>query len=197
LINNAGIARGKTILDSSENDIRLTFDVNTLAHFWLAKEFLPDIAKKNHGIIVTIASVAGSITAPQMVEYAASKAAAVAFHEGLAVELLTRYNAPKVRTILVTPGFINTALFTGWKNKSSFFMPRLEPETVAEAIVAKVKSGTSGLVALPSTATNLMLGLRGWPLWLQLHARYKAEHAMHGFSGRQVFDDDGNKEATR
>lgn len=33
LINNAGVARGKTILDSTEKDIRFTFEVNTLSHY--------------------------------------------------------------------------------------------------------------------------------------------------------------------
>ena len=62
LINNAGVARGKTILDSTERDVRFTFDVNALAHYWLAKEFLPDMIKKNHGMVVTVASLASWAT---------------------------------------------------------------------------------------------------------------------------------------
>jgi len=58
-----------------------------LAHYWLAKEFVKDMAKKNHGMVVTVASYAAYVVAPNMVDYAASKAAAQAFHEGLAVEL--------------------------------------------------------------------------------------------------------------
>ena len=58
LINNAGCARGKTILDSTENDIRLTFNVNTLSHYFLAQQFLPHMIEKNHGMVVTVASLA-------------------------------------------------------------------------------------------------------------------------------------------
>ena len=61
LVNNAGVARGKTILDSTERDIRFTFDVNTLAHYWLVQEFLPFMIKKNHGMVVTVASIASWI----------------------------------------------------------------------------------------------------------------------------------------
>src|SRR5947207_16022876 len=57
LINNAGIARGKSILDSSENDIRSTFDVNALAHYWLLHEFLPYMVKCNYVLVVSVALV--------------------------------------------------------------------------------------------------------------------------------------------
>ena len=41
LINNAGCARGKTILDTTERDLNLTFRVNAFAHYYLAQQFLP------------------------------------------------------------------------------------------------------------------------------------------------------------
>ena len=104
LINNAGVCRGKTILDTTDDDLKLTFDVNTHAHYRLAKQVLPDMIKRNHGMIVTVASSAAWATAPRMTEYAASKAAALAFHEGLTAELTTAYNAPRVRTVVVCQG---------------------------------------------------------------------------------------------
>ena len=42
LINNAGIVSGKKFLECSDNLIQKTFEVNTLAHFWVRK-----IMKKN------------------------------------------------------------------------------------------------------------------------------------------------------
>jgi all-trans-retinol dehydrogenase (NAD+) len=41
LINNAGIVTGKPILESEDAEIRRTFDINTLAHFWTVRAFLP------------------------------------------------------------------------------------------------------------------------------------------------------------
>lgn len=35
LVNNAGIMSGQTIVDSNEEDIERTFQLNTLAHFWV------------------------------------------------------------------------------------------------------------------------------------------------------------------
>ena len=164
LVNNAGVARGKTILDSTEKDVRFTFEVNTFAHYWLAHEFLPSIATKNHGMVVTVASFAAYITVPNMVDYAASKAAALAFHEGLTAELKTRYNAPRVRTVVVNQGYTKTPLFTGYYNDSPFLVPALEPDTVAEAIVKQILTGKSGQIIIPGFGA-LLTFLKGLPHW--------------------------------
>ena len=36
LVNNAGIVTGKRLLDTSDEEILATFDVNLLAHFWVS-----------------------------------------------------------------------------------------------------------------------------------------------------------------
>lgn len=187
LINNAGVARGKSIMDSTEKDVRFTFEVNTMAHYWLAHEFLPSIAKKNHGMIVTVASFAAYITVPNMVDYSASKAAALAFHEGLTAELKTRYNAPKVRTVVVNQGYTKTPLFTGYHNDSPFLVPALQPETVAEAIVTQILTGKSGQIILPGFGAVLTF-LKGMPHWYQIGLRAKGQNIMTNWKGRQVID---------
>ena len=40
LINNAGIVSGKPLLDLPERQIRLTFDVNVIAHFWTIQVYI-------------------------------------------------------------------------------------------------------------------------------------------------------------
>lgn len=54
--------------------------------------------ERNHGHVVTVASMSSYVVPPQIVDYAATKASAVAFHEGLTNELRSRYKADKVRT---------------------------------------------------------------------------------------------------
>ncbi|KAK6078095.1 short-chain dehydrogenase [Seiridium cupressi] len=188
LVNNAGIARGKTILETSEKDLKFTFDVNTFAHFYTVKEFLPAMVKRNHGMVVTVASFAAWMTVPNMVDYGASKAAAASFHEGLSAELKTRYNAPKVRTIVVNQGYTKTALFTGYHNDSRFLAPTLEPESVAEAIVKQIFIGKSGQVVAPKFGT-IMQALRAMPHWYSYNLRAKGQSMMANFSGRQVVSD--------
>lgn len=188
LINNAGVVRGKSILDSSEKDIRFTFDVNSLAHYWIIKEFLPSLVENNHGMVVTVASIAAWCTVPNMVDYAASKHAALAFHEGLAAELATRYRARKVRTVVVNQGYTRTALFEGYRNDVPFLMPNLEPETVAEAIVRQVLSGKSGQIIRPAFANSLTV-LASMPHWYQYGLRADGHKIMKKWSGRQVVSD--------
>jgi all-trans-retinol dehydrogenase (NAD+) len=188
LINNAGVVRGKTLLDSTERDIRFTFDINTLAHYWTTKEFLPHMVAVNHGMIVTVASYAAFLCVPNMVDYGASKAAAMAFHEGLTAELQTRYKAPRVRTVLVNQGHTKTPLVVGYDQKMPFLMPPLEPETVAEAVVRQVMSGRSGQLIIPGAGATLA-ALRAMPHWYQINLRKKSQALMANFSGRQVVQD--------
>jgi all-trans-retinol dehydrogenase (NAD+) len=98
LVNNAGIRTCKAILEETEEQIRRTFDVNIIAHFLLVREFLPYRIRRNHGHIVTIASLASFLVHARNVDYTCTKAAALAFHEGLSAELKNHYEAPKVRT---------------------------------------------------------------------------------------------------
>ena len=97
LINNAGVANMELILEETDEQVQRIFEVNILAHFKMIKEFLPHMIKTNHGHIVTTASLASYVTSAS-ISYTATKAAVLAFHEGLALELRARYNANKVRT---------------------------------------------------------------------------------------------------
>ncbi|KAL4792877.1 hypothetical protein BDV19DRAFT_240818 [Aspergillus venezuelensis] len=178
LINNAGICSSRTILGSTEAQSRLQFDVNTLSHYWLAKEFLPAITKRNHGMVVTVASQAGYTVTPNMVDYSATKAAAIAFHEGLGAELVTRYNAPRVRTVLVTQSFVRTGFIDKLTPEDTWFNPLLYPETVAEAIVNQVLSGQSGHVLVPGSTGWIAKALRGFPQWFQHSLRLRLERLM-------------------
>jgi short-subunit dehydrogenase len=186
LINNAGIARNKDILNTTATDLRLTFGVNTLSHYALAQAFLPSMIAKNHGMVVTVASMAALVTAPGMTDYAASKAAAMAFHEGLSSELATMYQAPRVRTVLVCQGFTRTSLFQGFNEGDPFVNYPLDPATVAESIVEKVLKGESGQVYLPGIVGFLMSQLRGQPLFYQNHTRNDGVKFMKAFKGRMV-----------
>ncbi|QPH00800.1 hypothetical protein C2857_004784 [Epichloe festucae Fl1] len=190
LIHNAGVARGKTIMEAEPADVRFTFDVNSLAHYWVTKAFLGNMIAKNHGMVVTVSSIAAWMSFPDMVDYGASKAAALAFHEGLGEELRFRYNAPKVRTVTVHPGHTQTALFAGFNQGNPFLMPPLHPDSIGEAVVKQVLTGRSGTVILPEFSSTLSW-LRGLPDWHGIRVRSKAQAVMKNWSGRQVVQDVG------
>ena len=80
------------------------------------KAFLPDMLERNRGHIVTIASGAGMFGLNGLVDYCASKFAAVGFHESLDLELW-KGKKTGLHTTVVCPFFINTGMFEGASTK--------------------------------------------------------------------------------
>jgi NAD(P)-dependent dehydrogenase (short-subunit alcohol dehydrogenase family) len=151
LVNNAGVAQGKLILDLKPEDVAQTFNVNALAHFWTLKAFLPGMLQQRKGHIITMASVMGMVGAAQMTDYCASKAAVVSLHESLRYELDKRYKCPKIRTTLVLPGHILTPMFSKIKFPSylKFWAPSVAPVAVVKEIIAALDEQHSKTIFLP------------------------------------------------
>jgi len=193
LINNAGVVQGKLLLDLSPEDVKQTFDVNTLAHFWTLKAFLPGMIEEKTGHIVTVGSIAGMVGIAQMSDYCASKAALISLHESLRYELDKRYNCPSIRTTLVLPGHINTRMFSKMSLPKSklynFLVPSLQPIDVTKAIIASLDERHSKTIYMPfySNFTGL---LNLTPSFIRDLAQWfsGADYAMEGFeaaSGRR------------
>lgn len=175
LINNAGIVRSHSLLDMSENDIQLVLRVNLYASFITIKTFLPGMLTLGRGYIVTIASVLGHLAPARLSAYGASKAGLIAMHESLTAEIRTSY-APKssgsrIRTLLVCPGQMQTAMFQGVCTPSSLFAPVLTPNNVAHRIVEMLFDGCEGTLFMPLYAHFIPL-LRMMPARITEFARY-------------------------
>ncbi|KAF9424992.1 hypothetical protein BGZ94_007939 [Podila epigama] len=139
LVNNAAIVHGKPVLDLSFEEIKRTLDVNFLGQALMVKEFLPDMIKNNHGHIITISSAMGIMAAPKIADYAASKAAAKAFHEGLESEIKYLYKTPGVKTTLFHCAKIATDMFGGVRVRFPFWTPTLEPIQVVREIIESME----------------------------------------------------------
>ncbi|KAF2205405.1 NAD(P)-binding protein [Delitschia confertaspora ATCC 74209] len=167
LVNNAGIGDAHTILEASDEYLQKIFNVNLISNFTTVKAFLPDMIAKNKGQVVTVASLASFISVAGMVDYSASKAGVLAFHEGLNQEIKHRYKAPGIITTSIHPNWVRTPLIRSWeaelREKGEVL---LEPKDVADAIVNQVVSCSGGQVFLPAP-TKGVAGLRGWPNWMQ------------------------------
>ncbi|KAI0996276.1 hypothetical protein K3495_g11904 [Podosphaera aphanis] len=170
LINNAGIGTLKSIIESEEKNIQDTFNVNTVSHFWMAREFVPAMIKRNHGHVVTIASMASYVVHAMNVDYCCSKASALTFHEGLSSELRNIYNAPNVRTTVVNPSWIRTPLTERMLKDKNWKAKVMEPEYVTKKIVDQVMFGRGGQLVLPPNV-NFVTTIRAWPVWLQTMLR--------------------------
>ncbi|KAJ5154411.1 short chain dehydrogenase/reductase family protein [Penicillium coprophilum] len=191
LINNAGLSRGRTVVEGTYSDNNITLKTNLLAPFLLSREFLPTMIQQNHGHIFNIASMSAYIPPPGLADYAASKAGLIAFHECLAQELRVQ-NAPKVRTSLAVLSFVKTPLFKGETNQSRFLMPILHVDTVVDAIVDTLDSGLSATIFLPGIF-GFFAGLRGAPDWFQNLVRSGTKSLKVDFKGRQEIDTNTGK----
>ncbi|KAF8353837.1 hypothetical protein PRIPAC_95460 [Pristionchus pacificus] len=87
LINNAGIVTGKKIFECPEELMEKTMAVNCMACLYTMKHFGQSMIERNHGHIVTIASIAGKLRVAGLVDYCASKHGAVGFHASMTDEL--------------------------------------------------------------------------------------------------------------
>ncbi|HWK21169.1 MAG TPA: SDR family oxidoreductase [Microbacteriaceae bacterium] len=147
LINNAGVVSGQRLLESSEAQIRRTFEVNVLAHFWTSRAVLPGMIERGRGKIVTIASAAALLGVARQTDYAASKWAAFGFAESLRAEL--RKDGSPISTLVVAPYFIDTGMFAGVRTKFPLLLPILQERDVARRVLDAIESGRQQLILPP------------------------------------------------
>jgi 3-oxoacyl-[acyl-carrier protein] reductase len=106
LVNNAGITRDGLLMRMREEDWDAVLRVNLRGIFAFSKAVIRPMIGARYGRIVNIASVVGLMGNAGQVNYAASKAGAIAFAKSLAREV-----APRGITVnCVAPGYIATAM---------------------------------------------------------------------------------------
>lgn len=147
LINSAGVVAGRPLLEADPEQIRTTFEVNTLALYWTTRALLPGMLERGRGHLVTIASAAGLVGVARQTDYAASKWAAVGFDESLRAEL--RGTARGVRTTVVCPYYVDTGMFAGVKTRFPWLLPILEEDEVARQVLRAVIADRRRLVLPP------------------------------------------------
>jgi all-trans-retinol dehydrogenase (NAD+) len=187
LVNNAGVVSGKTLLDASDDDIQRTFDVNTLALFWTTRAFLPAMLARDRGHVVTIASAAGIVGTSRLVDYCASKHAAVGFDEALRLEL--RRAGSRVKTTVVCPFYISTGMFAGVKTRVPLLLPILEPEYAVNRIVEAVRRDRRRLVMPRFVYLTWLVRLLPIGVFDAVMEFFGVNKSMDEFTGRTGVDD--------
>lgn len=104
LVNNAGIGLGHSFLTNTVEDEERMLRLNVFAVMRLAHAVLPVMARRRHGDIVNVSSVAGfGPTAPGST-YSATKAWVTNFSESLFMAL----RGKGVRVMALCPGYVRT-----------------------------------------------------------------------------------------
>ncbi len=175
---------GKPLLENSEGAIAKTFEVNTVAHFWTVRAFLPGMIQRNHGHVVTIASASGMVGVAGLADYAASKWGAFGFDESLRVEL-KRKGINGVKTTVVNPSYIDTGMFDGVKIRFPLLMPLLKPNYVADRIVQAIRRNQE-VLCMPFLVNLIPLMRGAMPTWLfdEMSNFLGVNSSMDHFTGR-------------
>lgn len=118
LVLNAGISSRSRPWEDSWEDIHRCLDVNLLAALNAAEWMKPRMVARRRGTIAGVSSIAAVRGLPDSGAYSTSKAALSTYLESLRVDL----EPYGVKIVIVTPGFIRTALTTKNHGTMPFLM---------------------------------------------------------------------------
>jgi NAD(P)-dependent dehydrogenase (short-subunit alcohol dehydrogenase family) len=131
VVNNAGVGRGGTALQSDLDGARAELEVNYLGIVSMTKAFAPVLAGNGGGAFVNVLSVASWVAAPNLATYSASKAAAWSYTNAARVEL----NGQGTQVLGVHVGYVDTDLTAGLD------VDKIAPEVVVAAVADALEAG--------------------------------------------------------
>ena len=133
---NAGIASGRSPLDTDLDVWHEQWRVNVMAHVYAVRAVLPSMLERESGYLLHTASMAGILTTHGNLPYAVTKHAVV----GLAEWLSITYHDKGIRVSLLAPLGVNTPMLgsspAGFARNATG--PIKEPEEVARMVAEAV-----------------------------------------------------------
>jgi len=106
LVNNAGTAIRKNVIDFSMEEWRALTDTNITGVFLMCKYIVPLMKGNGYGRIINLTSIMAHVTSPGRGVYSATKHAVAGLTKALALELVE----DAITCVAISPGFIATDL---------------------------------------------------------------------------------------
>ena len=106
LMNNAGTAIRKNVIDFSMEEWRALTDTNITGVFLMSKYIVPLMKGQGYGRIINLTSIMAHVTSTGRGVYSATKHAVAGLTKALALELVD----DKITCVAISPGFIATDL---------------------------------------------------------------------------------------
>lgn len=158
---NAGIGGPPGGPEAPDDQLQRTWEVNVMSHLWAARALLPEMVARGSGYLVSTASAAGLLTQLSALGYSITKHAAVALAEWLHIT----YADAGIKVSCVCPQGVNTPLFRAAVeqdpvgNAPMMAQPVLEPEDVAEAVLAGIRE--ERFLILPHAEVASFMAVKG------------------------------------
>jgi NAD(P)-dependent dehydrogenase (short-subunit alcohol dehydrogenase family) len=152
VVNNAGIAVTKPVLEHTEEDWKSVIEVNLNGAWRVAQTAARHmVAHKQGGSIVNIASILGLRVAAQLPSYVATKAALIQLTKAMALELARH----RIRVNALAPGYVETGI-----NREFFASEAGQAliRRVPQRRIGKLEELDGALLLLASEAGSHMTG---------------------------------------
>ncbi len=176
---NAGVAIGEDPVDTPDEVWDRAFAVNIRAHVLAARRLLPGWLDRGEGYFVATASAAGLLTQIGSAPYAVTKHAAVGFAEWLSVT----YGDRGLRVSCLCPMGVRTAMLAADGLAERVVRGAgevLEPEQVAEAVVAAIDREQFLILPHPEVLTFFQRKALDYERWLAGMRRLQARTETGG-----------------
>jgi NAD(P)-dependent dehydrogenase (short-subunit alcohol dehydrogenase family) len=126
LVNSAGVGVGGNVEQLTPKQWDLQLNVNLRGAFLVTRAAIPQL-RSSRGLVVNLASIAGTVPVPGLAAYGAAKAALISLTHSLNREL----EGDGVRLCAICPGFVDTPM-ASWTGIPSDEM--IQPEDCAEVV---------------------------------------------------------------
>jgi len=169
---NAGIAVGGGP-EASNDDWQRIWEVNLMAHVYVARHVLPAMLARKDGYIVGTVSAAGLLNHFFAAPYGVTKAAALSFFEWLAIV----HGDEGIRVSCLCPQGVKTDMLEAERERlriNFLTVGALEPEVVADAVVKGIAAERFLILPHPEVAEYFRRKAEDYDRWLRGMRRLRA-----------------------
>jgi NAD(P)-dependent dehydrogenase (short-subunit alcohol dehydrogenase family) len=162
IVSNAGVT-AKGGLEVGNDAWQRCWNINVMAHVYAARAVLPQMLERQAGYLLQVASAAGLLTEMGSAAYSATKHAAVAFAEWLAIH----YGPKGIRVSCLCPAGVDTG-FLNPDDVYDQFLKRsaVTPEEVADSVVDGLRTERFLILPHPEVAEFLAFKAQNYDQWL-------------------------------
>jgi NAD(P)-dependent dehydrogenase (short-subunit alcohol dehydrogenase family) len=168
---NAGIAVGGG--PEAENaDWQRIWDVNVMAHVYVARHALPSMLARREGYILGTVSAAGLLNHMFAAPYGVTKAAALSFFEWLSIA----HGDEGIRVSCLCPQGVKTDMLAAERRKGLDFLTdkALEPDQLAEIVLQGIRDEKFLILPHPEVAEYFARKATDYDRWLKGMRRLRA-----------------------